>query len=41
MKTEIDDLAKEVESKVISWRRDIHENPELSNREFKIGRAHV
>ena len=25
----------DVESKVIEWRRDIHQNPELSNREFK------
>jgi len=41
MKTEIDDLAKEVESKVISWRRDIHENPELSNREFRTGKLVV
>ncbi|APG60021.1 amidohydrolase [Christiangramia salexigens] len=24
-----------IEEKVIEWRRDIHENPELSNREFK------
>jgi len=24
-----------VESKVIEWRRDIHQNPELGNREFK------
>lgn len=24
-----------VESKVIDWRRDIHQNPELGNREFK------
>jgi len=24
-----------VESKVIEWRRDIHQSPELSNREFK------
>jgi len=24
-----------IESKVIEWRRDFHENPELSNREFK------
>ncbi|MCG9973211.1 amidohydrolase [Christiangramia crocea] len=24
-----------IEDKVIEWRRDIHENPELSNREFK------
>jgi amidohydrolase len=28
-------LAKEVEPKVIEWRHDIHQNPELSNREFK------
>ncbi|MDH5380634.1 MAG: amidohydrolase [Cyclobacteriaceae bacterium] len=31
----IDKKAKEVESKMIEWRRHIHENPELSNREFK------
>jgi amidohydrolase len=31
----ISDLSKAVESKVIGWRHDIHENPELSNREFK------
>ena len=24
-----------VESKVIEWRRDFHQHPELSNREFK------
>ncbi len=24
-----------VEAKVVEWRRDIHQNPELSNREFK------
>ena len=24
-----------IEDKVINWRRDIHQNPELSNREFK------
>ncbi|NAS13107.1 amidohydrolase [Poritiphilus flavus] len=32
------DLEKEysaIESKVVEWRRDIHQNPELSNREFK------
>lgn len=28
-------LAKEVESKVIEWRHHFHQNPELSNREFK------
>ncbi len=26
---------KAIEGKVIEWRRDIHQNPELSNREFK------
>lgn len=38
MKAEIDRLAKEVERKVIGWRRDFHENPELSNREFRTSR---
>ena len=31
----VDDLADALESKVIEWRRDFHENPELSNREFR------
>lgn len=31
----IDPLVAEVEPKVIKWRRHIHQNPELSNREFK------
>jgi len=31
----IDNMIDEIESKVIDWRRDFHENPELSNREFK------
>jgi len=26
---------KAIEGKVVEWRRDIHQNPELSNREFK------
>lgn len=38
--TEIDDaaldrLAAQIEGDVIAWRRDIHANPELSNREFR------
>jgi amidohydrolase len=33
--TKANQLAKEVEPKVIEWRHDFHENPELSNREFK------
>jgi len=28
-------MAKELEAKVIEWRRHIHQYPELSNREFK------
>ncbi|MDH5475697.1 MAG: amidohydrolase [Cyclobacteriaceae bacterium] len=28
-------LAEKVEAKTIEWRHDIHQNPELSNREFK------
>ena len=31
----IDAAAKEIESRVITWRRDIHANPELGNREFR------
>lgn len=30
-------LAAELEPKVVAWRRDIHEHPELSNREFRTG----
>jgi len=33
----IDKMANELEAKVIKWRRHMHENPELSNREFKTG----
>ena len=32
---EIDKLAGQIEDKVIAWRRDIHQHPELSNREYK------
>ncbi|HEX9649970.1 MAG TPA: amidohydrolase [Cyclobacteriaceae bacterium] len=35
LKSQIDKKADELETKVIEWRRDIHQNPELSNREFK------
>ncbi len=31
----IDKYINDIESKVIDWRRHFHENPELSNREFK------
>lgn len=33
-----DKLIDDVESKVIEWRRDFHENPELSNREFETSK---
>jgi amidohydrolase len=35
------DLEKDIidiESKVIEWRRDFHQNPELSNQEFKTAK---
>ena len=31
----IDAAAREIESRVVAWRRDIHANPELGNREFR------
>ncbi len=31
----LDELAEAVEPRVIAWRRDIHANPELGNREFR------
>ena len=31
-------LSEGVEKKVIEWRRHIHQNPELSNREFKTAK---
>lgn len=35
LKDQVLDLAKKVEPKVINWRHWVHENAELSNREFK------
>lgn len=35
LQTKIDQQAKELEPKVIEWRRHFHQYPELSNREFK------
>ena len=32
---EIDRLATDVSNDVIAWRRDIHQNPEVGNREFR------
>jgi amidohydrolase len=35
---EVSRRAAGVESKVIAWRRDIHQNPELGNREFRTSK---
>ena len=35
---EIAAAARAVEADVVSWRRDIHRHPELSNREFRTAR---
>lgn len=34
----INERADDIESKVIEWRRHIHQNPELSNREYETAR---
>ena len=42
--SQIDGAAEAVEASVIAWRRDLHEHPELGNREFrtaKIVQAHL
>ncbi|MBL7834382.1 MAG: amidohydrolase [Cyclobacteriaceae bacterium] len=35
LQSKVDKQAKDIEQKMIDWRRDLHQNPELSNREFK------
>jgi amidohydrolase len=35
LQSDLETLAREVEPKVIEWRRDFHRNPELGNREFR------
>lgn len=35
LQAKIDKHAKDIEQKMIQWRRDFHQHPELSNREFK------
>src|SRR5688572_9167054 len=35
---QLDSAAAKVESKVIAWRRDLHQNPELSNREVRTAK---
>ncbi len=35
LEDEINRRAQQIEEQVVAWRRDIHQNPELSNREFR------
>ena len=35
LKAKIAQKAETLEAKVVAWRRDFHQNPELGNREFK------
>src|SRR3982751_2821025 len=35
---EVAALAKEAEPRVVAWRRDFHQNPELGNREFRTSK---
>ncbi len=35
LKAKINQKAESLEAKVVAWRRDFHQNPELGNREFK------
>lgn len=35
LKTKVAQKAASLEPKVVSWRRELHQNPELGNREFK------
>lgn len=37
LQAKLDQQAKEIEPKLIEWRRYFHQNPELSNRELKTG----
>ena len=35
LEDEVNRRAQQIEEQVVAWRRDIHQNPELSNREFR------
>lgn len=39
LRPKIDQSADKVETKVIEWRRDFHENPELSNQEVRTAKV--
>ena len=34
----INQYADEINAKVIAWRRDFHQNPELGNQEFRTSK---
>ena len=36
--TNIEQMVKDIETKVIQWRHHLHQNPELSNREFETAK---
>jgi amidohydrolase len=38
LSTELDRLASQVNPQVVAWRRDIHQHPELGNREFRTSK---
>src|SRR5687767_4458224 len=38
LQTEIDRREKQIADKVVAWRRDIHEHPELGNRELRTAK---
>ncbi len=38
LKIKMDKLAESIEAKVVAWRRDFHQNPELSNRETRTAK---
>lgn len=35
---QVNTMSQDIEAKVIEWRRDFHQNPELSNREFETAK---
>ncbi len=35
---EVDRRARDIEARVVAWRRDIHQHPELGNREFRTSK---
>ena len=37
-RSKVDELSASIEPKVIAWRRDLHEHPELSNRETRTAK---